>query len=98
MGEFAKELEKDLPNIRAYHDTMARHQVWFVDEAMHAVYHLKKSGIVDEDDEAAAVELLHWLDDAHDATREAMVSLKNMQRGIIRRIEERNKESEENEQ
>lgn len=98
MGEFAKELEKDLPNIRAYHDTMARHQVWFVDEAMHAVYHMKNSGIVDADDEAAAVELLHWLYDAHDATREAMVSLKNMQRGIIRRIEEEDKESEEQEQ
>ena len=98
MGEFAKELEKDLPNIRAYHDTMARHQVWFLDEAMHAVYHMKQSGIVDDDDEAAAVELLEWLYDAHDATREIMSSLKNIQRGIIRRIEERHKESEENEQ
>lgn len=98
MGEFAKELEKDLPNIRAYCETMTRHQVWFVDEAMHAVYHMKNSGIVDADDEAAAVELLHWLYDAHDATREAMVSLKNIQRGIIRRIEEEDKESEEQEQ
>lgn len=98
MGEFAKELEKDLPNIRAYHETMTRHQVWFMDEAMHAVYHMKKSGIVDKDDEAAAVELLHWLYDAHDATREIMVSLKNMQRGIIRRIEEQDKESEDKEQ
>ena len=98
MGEFAKELEKDLPNIRAYHDTMERHQVWFLDEAMHAMYHVKKSGIVDEDDEATAVELLEWLDDAQNATRDIMSSLKNIQRGIIRRIEEKHKESEENEQ
>lgn len=95
MGELAKELEKDLPNVRAYYDTMTRHQAWFVDEATHAARHLKKSGIVDEDDEARMVEVLEWITDAQDAAQDTLTTLKNIRRRIIRKIEERHTEREE---
>lgn len=87
LGEMAKELEWEMPNIRAYRNMLEENAKWFAEEALRARKTIVDSEEMDEKDAEKVREVLRHMEEASSAMRRNVFALRRAKNRILSNCE-----------